>query len=203
MELQTWILFALACTGVALTPGPNSLLVLTNSVHFGVRKTMYTVAGGVLTFLLLLAISLFGLSAILGAYPHFLLHLKLVGGLYLLWLGIKQWRTPPLALGGAPGGYLTASSRALFFQGAFSAGSNPKVFLFFGAFLSPFIRLDDDLQVQFLVMAATFALAELMVECGINLGADRCRGALQRMGRRFNAVCALVFIAIGLAILFG
>lgn len=203
MELQTWLLFALACTCVALTPGPNSLLILTNSVHFGARKTMYTVMGGVMTFLLLMAISLFGLNAILAVYPHFLAHLKLIGGLYLLWLGIQQWRTPPLLMNGGQDVSRVESDGALFFQGVFAAGSNPKVLIFFSAFLSPFIRLDSNLVTQFLLMALTFGMAEFMVECSINLGAKRCRSAIYRMGRIFNGGCALMFIAIGMAILFG
>lgn len=111
----------------------------------------------------LIALSMFGLGALLQASSDALWLLKWVGGAYLVWLGMQLWRAPALQLASteqrdAPSG------ATLFRQGLLSAISNPKVLLFFGAFLPQFIDLQRPLLLQFAVMAATFAAIEFAVE---------------------------------------
>lgn len=201
MQLMTWFYFALACVGLSLTPGPNSLLVMTNSVNFGVRKTLYTIAGGVSTFLLLMALSMFGIHALISAWPAFLDYVRWVGGGYLIYLGIQQWRTPIGYVAQSGAAPAARSTLTLFAQGVLAAGANPKVFLFFGAFLTPFIDPAGDMPTQFIVMAATFAMSELCVELIINLAAGRCRRYLRRSAKAFGAICGCLFILLGCGII--
>ena len=67
MAPQTWLLYLFAAVGLALTPGPNSLLVLTHGALHGHRKTLFTVTGGALGFLALIALSMLGIGALLKA----------------------------------------------------------------------------------------------------------------------------------------
>jgi len=98
MTLHTWLLYLVAATGLSLTPGPNSLLVLTHGALHGHRKTLYTVGGGALGFVALIALSMLGIGALLQASAHALIVLKFVGGAYLIWLGIQLWRAPAIQL---------------------------------------------------------------------------------------------------------
>ena len=97
MELNTWLIYAAAAAGLSLTPGPNGLLALTHGAPHGVRKTLFTIAGGALGFTSVIAVSLFGIGALLAASSELLVVLKWVGGAYLVWLGIGVWRSPPWA----------------------------------------------------------------------------------------------------------
>ena len=100
MELGTWLLYTAAALGLSLTPGPNGLLALTHGALYGLKKTTFTIAGGALGFVLVIALSLFGIGALLAASAQLLIVLKWVGGAYLVWLGIQVWRSP--AIGSVP-----------------------------------------------------------------------------------------------------
>ena len=157
MALHTWLIFLTAVFGLSLTPGPNGLLALSHGALYGHRKTLFTVSGGVLGFTLLMALSMLGIGTLLQASAQALTLLKWLGGAYLIWLGIQLWRAPPLHLAMAEK-TTERSAFKLFGQGLLSALSNPKVILFFGAFLPQFLDPRADLWLQFAIMAATFAL---------------------------------------------
>jgi homoserine/homoserine lactone efflux protein len=199
MSLQTWLLYLLAAIGLSLSPGPNSLLALTHGALHGPRRTLATVAGGALGFTVLIALSMFGIGALLAASAAWLTALKWVGGAYLVWLGVQVWRSPPI------GAELAAGRRdqglgSMFRQGALCAVTNPKGLLFFAAFLPQFVDPTRSLLLQFVVMAATFVGIEIITETVLAGAAHRIRPWLQRVGRRFNQGCGGVFAAIGLAL---
>jgi threonine/homoserine/homoserine lactone efflux protein len=199
MGLHHWLLILAAAIGLSLTPGPNSLLVLTHGALHGHRRTLYTVAGGALGFVVLIALSMLGIGALLQASAHALIVLKVVGGLYLVWLGVQLWRAPPVRFepAGAPA---EARWHGLFRQGLLTAASNPKALLFYGAFLPQFIDPALALREQLVVMAVMFVGVEIVVEYLLALAAHRVRPWLQRLGRRFNKACGSMFIAIGVAL---
>jgi homoserine/homoserine lactone efflux protein len=199
MDLHTWLIYALAAVGLSLSPGPNGLLALTHGALHGRRKAMYTVAGGVSGFVAVIALSMFGIGALLQASLVWLTVMKWAGGAYLVWLGIQVWRAPPIGLDVAG----TAPPRAgwsLFSQGLLSAVTNPKALLFFAAFLPQFIDPARSLVVQFAAMAGTFAVIELATEVLIAAMAHRISPWLRRVGRRFNQACGGIFAAIGIAL---
>lgn len=199
MAFDAWLVYLLAAIGLSLSPGPNSLLALTHGALHGRRKTLFTIAGGSVGFVAIVALSLFGIGALLKASLMWLTVLKWVGGAYLVWLGVQVWRAPPVGL------ELEASSEpvtgwAMFRQGALSAATNPKGILFFAAFLPQFIDPARSLWLQFAVMAGSFAVIEALTEWFIASAAHRISPWLRRVGRRFNQVCGGVFIAIGAAL---
>ena len=199
MALHTWLLYLVAAVGLSLTPGPNSLLVLTHGALHGHRRTLFTVAGGALGFVVLIALSMLGIGALLKASLGALTVLKLLGGAYLVWLGVQLWRAPAIHLH-ADTARTAPRAGALFRQGLLTAVSNPKALLFYGAFLPQFIDPGRDLLLQFIVMAVVFVVVEIVVEYGIALLAHRIRPWLERAGQRFNRACGGLFVAMGVAL---
>ena len=198
MDLHTWLLYLAASVGLSLSPGPNGLLALTHGALHGHRKALFTICGGVLGFTLVMALSLFGIGALLQASVTWLTVLKWVGGAYLIWLGVQLWRAPPVRLQ-APQGGGTRPGSALFKEGLLSAVTNPKALLFFAAFLPQFVDPARSLPLQFAIMAATFGAVEFVYELAVAHAAHRIRPWLARAGRRFNRGCGGVFAAIGIA----
>ena len=199
MALDTWFIYFIATIGLALTPGPNSLLALTHGALHGSQRTLFTITGSVTGFSCLIALAMFGLGALLQTSSSVLEVLKWVGGAYLLWLGVQLWRAPalhltPLAGAGAPG------AASLFRQGFLSAVANPKVLLFYGAFLPQFLDPQRSLVPQFVVMAATFAAVEFLVEYLLARLAFRVRPWMERGGKGFNRFCGTLFGLIGVAL---
>jgi homoserine/homoserine lactone efflux protein len=199
MALDMWLIYAIAVFGLALTPGPNGLLALTHGALYGTKKALCTVTGGVIGFTCLIALSMFGLSALLHASSQALLVLKWVGGAYLFWLGIQLWRAPALHLAHIDD-FEAPRGRVLFRQGLLSAVANPKVLLFYGAFLPQFIDVQRSLVHQFVIMAATFAAIEFLIEYLLAKLAHRIRPWLERGGKRFNRICGAFFALIGAAL---
>ena len=198
MELHTWLLYLAASLGLSLSPGPNGLLALTHGALHGRNKALFTISGGVLGFVIIIALSMFGIGALLQASIVWLTVLKWLGGAYLIWLGIQLWRAPPIDVraadrnGGRPGW-------SLFKDGLLSAVTNPKAILFFAAFLPQFIDPHGNLVVQFAIMAATFVVVEFFYELMVAHAAHRISGWLGRVGRKFNRACGAIFMAIGAA----
>lgn len=199
MALHTWLIYLVAALGLSLTPGPNSLLALTHGALHGHRRTLFTVAGGALGFVMVIALSMAGIGALLQASANALVVLKWVGGAYLVWLGIQLWRAPPLQLK-ATGDLPCPRRSQLFRQGLFAAISNPKALLFYGAFLPQFLDPTRSLWLQFVVMAGTFAVIECGVEYLLARLANRIRPALERLGQRFNRICGGAFATMGVAL---
>lgn len=200
MALDTWLLYLVAALGLSLTPGPNSLLVLTHGALHGHRRTLFTVTGGALGFAALIALSMLGIGALLQASAHALTVLKWLGGAYLVWLGVQLWRAPPIRLRVQAGQADDARPGVMFRQGLLTAASNPKALLFYGAFLPQFIDPGRALLPQLMLMTASFVAIEFAVEFGLALLAQRVRHALERAGRGFNRVCGGLFMAMGVAL---
>jgi len=198
MPFDTWLLYLLTCCGIAVVPGPNALLVLTHGALHGNRKTLFTISGGVLGFVVMLSLCALGLGALIQASLTWFTGLKVVGGLYLIWLGLGLWRSAPVSLEMAD---ISGSNPwSLFRQGLLSAISNPKALLLFTAFIPPFLDPNRNLIAQTAAIALTYAVVEFIVEYLVASAAYRVRPWLARVGRRFNKVCGGFFIAFGLAL---
>jgi hypothetical protein len=92
MHLNTWLIYLLAAIGLSLSPGPNGLLALTHGALHGWRKALYTIGGGAFGFTAVIALSMFGIGALLKASLVWLTVMKWLGGAYLVWLGIQAFR---------------------------------------------------------------------------------------------------------------
>ena len=196
MDPHLWLLYTAAALGLSLSPGPNSLLALTHGALHGRRNTLHTLFGGSIGFLLIIALSLFGIGALLKASLVWLSILKWVGGAYLVWLGIQVWRAPPIAVERtAP--VVNVPGSLLFRQGFLAAATNPKGIPFFAAFLPQFVDPARSMANQFVVMATTFVLIEFITEFVLATLAQRVTTWLARVGRTFNRACGGTFVAIG------
>ncbi len=199
MQFDTWLLYLVSSIGLSLSPGPNGLLALTHGALHGSRKTLFTICGGAIGFVAVIALSMFGIGALIRSSLAWLTLLKWLGGAYLVWLGIQVWRAPPVTVA-ARAAPAPAGGRSLFRQGFLSAATNPKGLLFFTAFLPLFIDPQRSLPLQFAAMAATFVATEFATEFALASAAHRVRPWLQRVGRRFNRACGGTFVVIGAAL---
>lgn len=199
MELGTWLLYLLAAVGLSLTPGPNGLLALTHGAIYGARRTLATITGGVIGFGLVVALSMFGIGALLAASAELLTVLKWLGGAYLVFLGIQVWRSPAIGVAESRTSR-SASNAQLFRAGLLSAITNPKGILFFVAFLPQFIDPRANLFIQFLILAGTFMVVEFIYELTVAALADKIKPLLAKSGSKFNKAFGSIFIGLGIAL---
>jgi threonine/homoserine/homoserine lactone efflux protein len=205
MALEHWLIYLVAAFGLSLTPGPNGLLALTHGMRFGLRRSIATLLGGVVGFLLLIAVSMAGLGALLAASEQAFTIAKWAGAAYLVYLGIRTWRAPvtvPVRAENLPQGMSGEKSRregpaALFLQGFLVATSNPKALIFFAAFLPQFMVPGVSLPLQFAILGGTFVIVEFCYELVLAGAAQRIAPWLYRHGRLVNRMAGATFIGIG------
>lgn len=201
MTLEIWLVYLAAAVGLSLTPGPNGLLSLTHGACYGFRPTIWTVLGGALGFLLLIAVSLAGLGVLLAASERAFTIAKWAGALYLVYLGIRIWRSPPPQIRPVAGATVAAARPyRMFRQGFLVAVSNPKGLIFFAAFLPQFMVPGASFMLQLLVFGGTFVAVEIVYELTLAGVAQRIAPWLGRCGRWFNRVTGAAFVGIGAAL---
>lgn len=198
MTFDFWLVYLLAAVGLTLTPGPNGLLSLTHGVRFGFARAVFTVLGGIVGFVVLIAASLAGLGALLAASEMAFTVAKWIGAAYLVYLGIRLWRAPPPQVKvTADGQGGEAGAFRLFTQGFLVAVSNPKALIFFAAFLPQFMVPGVSYGAQLAVLGGTFAAVELVYELVLAGTAQKIAPWLARHGRWFNRITGSCFVGIG------
>ena len=201
MNLDTWLLFSGAALVVILIPGPLSLLMISNSLNFGLRRSYPAFLGGVFASICLLRASALGLGALLLASEQLFSALKIVGALYLFYLAWQSWQQSRLPSAGAEVPQSPAVPRfgALFGRAFVLGASNPKDILFFAAFLPQFLSAEQAFLPQLLIMIATWTVLDLLCKLAYGLGAHGAARYLRSGSGQswFNRTSAALFGGAG------
>ncbi len=169
MHYETLAAFIAATAALALTPGPDNLYVLSQSLVYGARYGIAVIMGLLTGCLVHTALLAFGVSAIIRGNESLYLGIKTLGALYLIWLAYQAYRKPVRKYQ-LEGQLPKLSYASLFKQGFVMNVLNPKVTLFFLAFFPGFIFSDKiNTVLQFLVLGFLFITVSFIVFCGIAL----------------------------------
>jgi len=204
MTLQVWLAFFLASWVIAISPGSGAILSMSHGLTHGVRRTSVTIAGLELGLVVILFIAGAGLGALLVASEHAFTAIKIVGAMYLIYLGIVQWRTPLQIGKPAEGQPVSGSGTRRFLVGLLTNLTNPKGILFMVAVLPQFIDPAKPLLAQLALLAATMVFVDLIVMHGYALLASRAQRlfrnprALRWQSRFFGGM----LMSIGAALFF-
>lgn len=161
MDFEVWVLFLFSYLAITLVPGPNVLLVLKNSYQFGYFAAALTIFGNLFCQLLIIMAISFGTGALLVSFPKVFLIYKIIGGGYLVYLGIKMImsKTNDQALGNKFGEAVKRPSNFSIIANAFVISlANPKTVIFLSAFLPQFINSSTSLPLQFSTMFLTISM---------------------------------------------
>ncbi len=204
MESPQLILFAVTSLILIATPGPDMILVMSRSIALG-QKAGISTAAGVSTGLLghtLLAV--LGLGAVLQASQALFTTLKFAGAAYLLYLGVKSFGAPPAAV--EVSDTRRISYRELFLQGAISNLSNPKIAIFYFAFLPQFVPAESSRPtLTLLTLGVAFAILTFFVKGPVAFFAGRLSGWLRRnppIQSWLNRISGGVLLGLGVRLAF-
>jgi threonine/homoserine/homoserine lactone efflux protein len=182
-------------------PGPSVLLTVAHSISFGWKNAIATVAGETMGIAVQLLVAAIGLTSVLNAVAGVFEWLRWAGAAYLVYLGIKQWRSAskPLEFDTSP-----VSKKNLFAQGLVITIFNPKSLVFIAAFLPQFIDTARPLGLQFTFIVPTFLVITFTVTSVWALVAGNVRGFLQSQ-RAFKSVLRagggfMIIAGLGLAL---
>ena len=127
MTLSTYLLYTVAVSVLVLSPGPTMLMCITRALQHGWARGIVSGLGSVTAALGIMLLSALGLGAVLAASETAFTVLKVVGAAYLIYLGVKTWRSPAVAFDPASGDAASLPSlRTCYAQGLMVGASNPR-----------------------------------------------------------------------------
>jgi len=201
--LENIISFSLATIVLALSPGPDNIYVLSQSIANGTKSGLATTAGLVAGCILHTTLLAFGLSALITTSPTIFYGIKVFGAAYLLYLAFKVYRSDSKI--SLTSKVSKKSHQKLFKQGVIMNILNPKVMIFFLAFFPGFLwDKDGNTVVQFYVLGGVFMLVSFVVFGLIALLAGKISTYLKShkaVGPILKWLQIVVFIGIAVYIL--
>jgi threonine/homoserine/homoserine lactone efflux protein len=211
MDLHHLLFFIAAGLLLNLTPGPDVLYIVTNALRSGARAGVVAALGITAGCFVHIFAAAVGVSALMAASATAFTVLKWAGAAYLVYVGLRMLLAKAPAAGEAAAMNLAAGDsrasaspvlKAIFFQGFWTNALNPKVALFFLAFVPQFITPDmTNKPLAFLLLGLLFNFNALWVNCGWALAAAwlaRRLGAVQRGMHWLERGAGLMFIGFGL-----
>jgi len=178
MTLATWLTFFVACWAISLSPGPGALAAMSSGLNLGFRRGYFTTFGLILGIWTQVVIVVAGLGALIQASAAAFVVLKYCGAAYLVWLGISQWRASDRPLVAAAGEPLR-SRKELVVRGWGINAVNPKGTVFMLAVVPQFLDLSRPLLPQYLVIALSLSITDLVVMGGYTALAAKVLRALR------------------------
>lgn len=195
-HLNVFLLFMAGALALNITPGPDMTFVLAQATHRGTRAGVAAALGIGAGTIFHMTLAAFGLAALFAAFPLAFDIVRYAGAAYLVWIAIGMIRNPPhlAASSGEP------SVRTAFRQGVVTNIFNPKVAIFFIAFLPQFVMKDaGPTWLQILVLGICFDISGTLVNCMVAVGSGKLASRLRGnplIGRIIGWISASVMLGL-------
>lgn len=195
--MTTPVLFALTTLLLTASPGPGVLYVVARSVSQGRKAgfaSMFGIESGEVLWLIATAT---GLVALLAASVSALTFLRFAGAAYLIYLGVQRWRAAEI-----PPAPPRARVGRIYLQGVVTQILNPKVAVFFIAFLPQFLNPTQPIAPQVAILGVVYVAVAIAVDVTYVLTASAVAKRLMSTRiaqRRSNRVAAATYFALGIA----
>ncbi len=200
MSFPLWLSFVGTSSVFGLIPGPSVCFTVAHALKHGTRKTLPTILGQLAANCCQVMVVLFGLSKLLEQSVVFFQGLKIVGALYLVYLGIRQWTAGRPVLNTQQGANELTMRRA-FVNGFVVCGTNPKAIFFYAALLPQFILPHYDANTQLVILAITNVIVAASVLYFYTMIANRvrCWFDMGRLWKTQNRLSGTIMIGAGVA----
>lgn len=202
MSAQVLLAYVVAVSIIVAVPGPNIVLIMSDSVRFGFNKSLLTILGVQAGTSFLICLSLIGLTALLTLFSCIFTIIKWLGVFYLLYIGMSQIISSFKRKSSAD--VINTENSNLFLKGFFVSATNPKGLLFAAAFFPQFINEQLSIATQVTVLFIGFFLVSFFIEIIYAYGAHT-GGRLfktQRFKRITERVSGAFLIMFGLGLSF-
>lgn len=203
MHLSVLLAFAAALAIAVAIPGPGIFAVVSCALGRGFREALALIVGIIIGDLFYFTLAVLGMAVLARSLGGFFLIIKLAGAAYLIWLGLKLWRQPPLVMpasgeaGVPPRGFW----RSLL-GGLMVTISNPKTIAFYAGLLPTFVNLERLSAREALAMGAIVVLIVGLIPATYAFAAAGSRRFFNRPGRLklMNRTAGTVMIGAGVTV---
>jgi threonine/homoserine/homoserine lactone efflux protein len=173
MSLELYLAYVVACIALALLPGPIVTLVIANGLRHGTRAALINIAGAQTGLAIVIGILAVGLTSLMATTGYWFDWVRFAGAAYLVWLGVRLIRSP---VEGVESNAAPPPPRGGFYlQGLLVTLSNPKVLVFFGAFIPQFMDMSRDHLSQVALLGVTFMVTGAITDTIYAVLAGRAR----------------------------
>ena len=179
---QTSLLtFIVASIAILVVPGPTVTVIIANSLKHGTRAGLLNIAGTQVGLVILLGLLALGLEAITSTLAWLFDWLRLAGAAYIIWLGYKLLTSDGRLEASAS---TTTGDGSYFWQGFVVILSNPKILVFFGAFLPQFITAGENTAYQTMFLGLIFMVLATILDSLYAIAAGKAGSLLTQKNVR-------------------
>lgn len=198
--MDNYLIYVGVAMATILLPGPAVVLTINNSIQRGLLKSVAGILGIALAILLVAVISATSLGIILASSVMAFTAVKIVGALYLIYLGIKMWRAKSTSVSRTQ--LREVSSLKCFIEGFLVSISNPKAVIFFMSIFPQFIDLTQAYKPQFILLAVTFSVLVVLIHTGYALFSSFAKSKLSstKGSTILNKISGGVFVGFGIGL---
>lgn len=184
---------------VSITPGMCMTLALTMGMSVGFKKTLWMMAGELAGVAIVVTLTVAGVAKIMLDHPMLFIFLKVIGGGYLIYSGVKMFRSDG-SLNLSKENFENSSGLKYTFQGFITAIANPKGWAFTISLLPPFINPDIPVFSQLLVLTSIILSTELICMIMYASGGNSLRSFLNKGGKvgLLNKISGTLMVVIGI-----
>ncbi|WP_394223149.1 LysE family translocator [Alteromonas gracilis] len=195
--MEDYLIFLLLASITVLSPGPGVILTLTNTIRYGFKGAIGGIIGVASGTFIVAGVSATSLGVLLSTSAVLFTALKYVGATYLIYLGIKLWRSPAINI--QLNNKSVKNIKKQFLEGFILQLTNPKPIFFFISVFPQFINVQADYLAQFSLLVATFSSIIIVVHICYSLVASTVRTYLtsDKGGLLVNKLGGFTFMCFG------
>ena len=200
VQFSLWLALLGAGTLISFTPGAGAINTMSNALNSGFRRSIWGILGQQAALLAHIVIVALGVGVLVAGSPLAFNVIRFVGAAYLVYLGIRQCLAKPALDAERESVLRNDPAWSMFRRGLWVNMLNPKAIVFFLAFLPQFIRVDRPMPAQYLIVAATVVLIDVLVMWFFFAGTARSfqRFTRDARGQRvLNRVFGALFVGVG------
>ncbi|MDJ0311900.1 LysE family transporter [Arthrobacter sp. H35-D1] len=201
MQFSLWLALAGAGAMISLTPGAGAINTMSNALASGFRRSFWGILGQQLALVIHVVIVAAGVGILVSSSPFLFAMIRYIGAAYLVYLGVRKLLAKAEKNDGGNAPTSVESGFSMFRRGLWVNLLNPKAIVFFLAFMPQFIRPQDPLLPQYLILTATVVFIDVVVMWFIfAAGAKQLKRLTtsERGQLMLNRVFGALFIGVGI-----
>lgn len=201
-NLDFWILYTITVFVASIIPGPSMLLALAHGIKYGAKVSIATALGNTVASVIQASIAVAGLGVILTTSTTLFMIIKYIGAIYLIYLGIKLFKTPFHINNENEGLKEKVNLKKLFTEAFIVAASNPKALIFFTALFPQFITQSQNSMVHYTLLVSILGIIAFTCMMIYSLSSYFIKDLFNKtsLSKYFGKIVGSIFIGLGTAL---
>lgn len=198
-NLDFWIIYIITVFIASIIPGPSMLLALAHGIKYGAKISIATALGNSIASIIQASIAVAGLGVILTTSTTLFMIIKYIGALYLIYLGIKLYKTPFYISNENKEKTKSVNLKKLFTEAFIVAASNPKALIFFTALFPQFITQNQNNMMHYILLVSILGIIAFICMMIYSLSSYFIKDLFNKtsLSKYFGKIVGSIFIGIG------